>query len=382
MTILKAAVIGPGGRAKAHLSVLPKLSDRYRLVAVCDIDEARAGAVASEMGVRAYTDLEDMLRREKPDVCLIAVQAEIHHTVARILAEHKVHILTETPIAITVACADAMIRAAADNGVLLEVSENVRRWPHERLKREIVAQGRIGDVTGFYLSYTSGSYHGMGGIRAILGTEALRVTGEFPPEAHVSERGVIAWSGGIRGTYERNTERKNHWEIVGTMGAIRGRQLHLFEGDRTFDIVLETGGEGAGKTVRRACVHTDPEISWDSPLQAYALPQADDVAVADAWCSLYDAVVDGKALDYGGESGKRDIELLTAIRTSALAGGREISLPLTAITDYEKQVHSAFGEIYGVDILDLTPQHLRRKYDLPGRLRELMFYGRPLEGNT
>jgi len=262
------------------------------------------------------------------------------------------------------------------------VSENVRRWPQERLKREVVAQGLIGDVTGFYLSYTSGSYHGISGIRAILGTEAERVTGEFPQEAHISERGAIAWSGGVAGTYERNAERKNYWEIVGSKGAIRGGQVHLDEGDRTFGIQIETAGEGAGKTVRRARVQTEPEAFWESPLQAYALPQADDVAVAGAWCSLYDAAVRGKALDYGGENGKRDVELLMAVRGSAWAGGREIALPLTGITDYERQVHRAFGEIYGADILDLGPQHLRRKYDLPGRLRELMFYGRPQEGQA
>ena len=380
MAILNAAVIGPGGRARAHLSVLPKLSDRYRLRAVCDVDEERAQAVASEFGVHGYTDLEEMLDREKLDVCLIAVQAEVHHAFARVLAEHKIHILTETPIALTVPCANAMIEMARDNGVLLEVSENVRRWPHERLKRKIVESGLIGDIREFYLSYTSGSYHGMSGIRAILGTEALSVTGAFPGEANVRERGGIEWLGGIKGTYEYNTDRRNDWEITGSKGAIRGRQLHLYKGDRTFDIVTETAGEGAGKTVRRSYVETNPEVSWESHLQTYPLPEADHVAVADAWCSLYGAVVQGKELDYGGENGRRDVELLMGIRASATAGGKKTILPLKEITEYERRVHSEFENVYGVDILDLEPQHLKQKYDLPGRLRELMFYGRTLGG--
>jgi predicted dehydrogenase len=295
------------------------------------------------------------------------------------LAEHKIHILTETPIALTVPCANAMIEVARDNGVLLEVSENVRRWPHERLKRKIVESGLIGDIREFYLSYTSGSYHGMSGIRAILGTEAMSVTGEYPGEEKVGERGFIEWSGGIKGTYEYNTDRKNYWEITGSKGAIRGRQLHLYEGDRDFDIVTETVGEGAGKTVRRAYVGTGPEVSWESHLQNYPLSEADQVAVADAWCSLYEAVVRGEELDYGAENGKWDVELLMGIRGSATAGGKKVILPLKEITEYERRVHSEFEKVYGVDILDLASQHLRRKYDLPGRLKELMFYGRTLE---
>ncbi len=380
MTILKAAVVGPGGRAGAHLAVLPKLTDRFKLVAVSDIDEERARTVASEMSCNAYTDVVEMVDKEKPDVCLIAVQAEIHHVVARILADRKVHLLTETPIAITVPCAKAMQAAAAENGVLLEVSENVRRWPHERLKRRIVESGLIGDVESFYLSYTSGSYHGISGIRAILESEAVSATGEFPDEPNVKERGQIEWSGGIKGTYECNSERKNHWEITGTKGSIAGKQLHLGEGDRTLEIITETVGEDEGKTVSRTFVDTDPPVSWESPYQAYALPEGDNVSVADVWCSLYDGVVEGKALDYGGENGTRDVELLNAIRGSAVAGGERIGLPLTGMTAYEKEVHAAFEEAYGMDIMEMGPSHLKQRYDLAGDLRDLLYYGRVLSG--
>ena len=174
------------------------------------------------MGVNAYTDLEAMLDKEKPDVGLITVQPEIHHAVARVLAEKKVHILTETPIALTVPCADAMIQATAENGVFLEVSENVRRWPHERVKRKIVERGLIGEVRAFYLSYTSGSYHGVSAVRAILGTEARGVTGEFPDREEIRERGMIEWSGGIRGNiriqYEAEELLGDYWDRGGHSG--------------------------------------------------------------------------------------------------------------------------------------------------------------------
>ncbi len=87
MAILNAAIIGLGGRSRAHLSVLPVLSDRYRLVGVCDIDAEKAQAVAEQTGATAYSDLQSMLDSESPDVALIAALPELHHPIARTLAE-------------------------------------------------------------------------------------------------------------------------------------------------------------------------------------------------------------------------------------------------------------------------------------------------------
>lgn len=376
MTILNAAVIGPGGRARAHLPIIRLLSDKYRLVAVCDVNEDQAKAVAAETGANAYTDLEKMLDKEKLDVCLIATQAESHHVMAQVLSERKVNIITETPIALTLPCIDEMIKAARENDVLLEVSENARRWPHERVKRKIVESGLIGDVSEFYLSYTSGSYHGVSAIRAILGTEAQSVVGGFPDEEDVRERAAIEWSNGISGKYECNRSRGNYWEIIGSKGAIRRNELHLYEEDRKLDIITETVGEDSKKTVKRAYIQTEPEVVWESHLQAYALPAADNVAVADAWCSLYDGVVYGKQLDYPGANARKDVELLLAIRESASESGKKVDLPLMEVTGHEKLIHTEFEKVYGVDMLGLSLQHLRQKYTLPTSLKNILYQGR------
>jgi predicted dehydrogenase len=378
MKILKTVVVGTGGRSRAHLPIISILSDKFKLVAICDIDEERSKAVATELGVNPYTDIEKMLNTEKPDVCLIATQAESHHVIAQVVAEKNIHILTETPIALTVPCANKMIESAKKNGVLLEVSENVRRWPHERLKRKIADKGIIGEIKEFYLSYTSGSYHGISGIRNILASEAISIIGEFPEEEQVRERGLIEWSNGIKGIYEYNSGRGNYWEVIGSKGALKGGELHLNEGDRKLKVITETVDLGASKTISRSYVETDPQIVWENPMSNYALAGADEVAVANAWVSLYDGIVNGKPLDYGAENGKKDVELLMAIRGSATENGKKISLPLTSATEHEKILHSEFKAVYGIDIMDLTLDHLRKKYNLPDRLREFMYYGRIL----
>ena len=65
MTILNVAVVGPGGRARSHLPIIRLLSDKYRLVTVCDVDKKRAKAVSAETGANGYTDLEGMLDKEE-----------------------------------------------------------------------------------------------------------------------------------------------------------------------------------------------------------------------------------------------------------------------------------------------------------------------------
>jgi len=376
MTLLNVGVIGAGPRARSHLPTLLKLGDRYRLTAICDIDEARVKSAAEETGAKPYTDLEEMLSEERLDACLIAVQAEGHHIVAKALAERGIHILTETPIAITVACADQMIEASKENGVVLEVSENVPRWPHERLKQKIVADSVLGEVKGFYLSYVSGSYHGIAAIRSILRSEGESVVGRFPSEGSVLERAEITFTNRVKGIYEFNRDKGNYWEIIGTKGALRGGELHLFEGSRRFEIQMEKAEVNGRPGVVGAKVGAQPEISIRISLGRVLLDNYDEAAVADAWISLYNAVVEGRPLTYGAENARRDVELLMAIRNSASRDGVRVHLPLEGITEHEKLVHEEFTKVYGSGPLELGLRQLRVRYTLPGRLRELMYCGR------
>lgn len=376
--LLNVGVIGTGPRSRSHLPVILKLGSRYKLVAVCDVDEARVKDVAEETKAKPYTDIEEMLDREELDVCLISIQAEGHHIVAKALAERGIHILTETPLAITVTCAEQMIRTARANDILLEVSENVPRWPQERIKQKIVADGLLGEVKGFYLSYTSGSYHGIAAIREILQTEGESVVGVFPSETSILERAEISFHNDVRGVYEFNRNRGNYWEIVGTRGAIMGGQLHLLEGDRMEmrEIKFEESEISGKRRVIGAKVEMKPEVLVRGNPEWFLADDYDELALADAWNSLYNAIVDGGQLTYGAENARRDLELLMAIRDSEMRGGVRVDLPLRGITEYERTIHREFAMIYGSDPLESDLRRLRAKYALPGSLREMMYYGR------
>ena len=369
--MLKVAIIGVGKRALAHIETLRKLKDLFEIKALCDVNPNRLG-IAKRIGARAYTSVRDMLAEARPELTLVAVQAEGHHVIAQAVMEAEVHVLCETPIAMTLKCAREMMRISEEKGILLEVSENVPRWPRERLKQKLIKAGLLGGLKGFYLSYTSGSYHGMAALRNLMGSEALRVKGEFPKLNSVFERGFIEFPG-VKGIYELNVERGNYWEVYGENGSIRGAQLYL-KGE-AYTIRVRRSEEEIPR-ILGVEVNTKHAISWENPLKGYPLTDEDDVARADAWISMYNAIDRGEELTYGAESAIRDLELLIAVRESAMRGGSEMELPLPEELIYERLVHEEFKKAYGLDPLKITVDHLSVKYAIPDRLQRLVYYGR------
>ena len=356
MEKLKIAVVGTGGRARAHLSTIPKLEPIYQLVGVCDIDESRAAEVAQQMSVSGYTDIETLIEAESPDLILITVPPDGHHVITEVAASHGVHAITETPISTTLPCADQMINAAARYDVKLEVAENVWRWPHERLKRQIVDAGLIGEITHAHLWYASGSYHGMNAIRTLVQSEPVRVVGHAKEIGGTSwEVGIVEFENGVSLVYELPTRRRgNYWEIDGTEGAIIGNELLLYRetGTETYPIQTITTEVDGVSVVDHARVDTDPPIIWDNPLKTFGLTDADDVARGTELYSIYRAIVEGVEPEYGALNGRTDQEILIAIRESARNGGKPIDLPLTEITGYEENMHQEYSEKYGIHPFD------------------------------
>ena len=139
--ILTAAIIGAGNRGATHLATVSTLRQHFRLVGVCDAREERRQWATETYGVPAFEHPVALLDAVSPEVVGVVVPPDAHHLVTAVAAARGAHIITETPIATTLAMADHMLAAAQRHNVLLEVSENVWRWPHERLKRLVVEQG-------------------------------------------------------------------------------------------------------------------------------------------------------------------------------------------------------------------------------------------------
>ena len=117
------------------------------LVAVWDEDPARGTARAGELGVVAHRDLGELLARPDVDGVIVTTRTSAHPHVIVAAAEAGKHIFTEKVLALTPVEARRIVEAVERNGVKLTVSLPRLTHGYTLAIREVLASGRLGDVT-------------------------------------------------------------------------------------------------------------------------------------------------------------------------------------------------------------------------------------------
>lgn len=141
----RGTVIGCGFFASNHLNGWKELADRCEIVAVCDIDRAKAEAAAKAFGIpRAYSDAAEMLRTERPDFADIVTTAPSHRPLVELCAAQRVAAIVQKPIALDWNDAVALVSAMAKAGTPLMVHENFRFQRPMLRALDILRSGEIG----------------------------------------------------------------------------------------------------------------------------------------------------------------------------------------------------------------------------------------------
>jgi predicted dehydrogenase len=126
-------------------------------VAVCDLDPTRTTQAAQDFpGIRTYNRVEELLADTEVDLITLITPHNTHASLAlQCLAAGK-HVITEKPMCLTVAEANAMIDAGRAAGKMVSVFHN-RRWDGDHMAmREIIEQGVIGEV--FHIEANGGGW--------------------------------------------------------------------------------------------------------------------------------------------------------------------------------------------------------------------------------
>lgn len=130
MSTLNIGLIGAGRVAQAHLKACDALGDRVKVLAVCDADGEKARATAERAGALiAETDYRRLLSEDSVDAVIISLPHEFHREAVIEAARAGKQILVEKPMALYLAEAEEMVRAAEDAGVTLMVGQS-RRFSH------------------------------------------------------------------------------------------------------------------------------------------------------------------------------------------------------------------------------------------------------------
>jgi predicted dehydrogenase len=140
----RVALIGCGLISLYHLRAWQSVG--AEIVALCDLDQARAAGRAAEFGVaRIYTDAIEMFTHGGFDIVDIASSVGAHAPMARLAANFGVHVMLQKPMCATVAEARQLIDDIG-NRVRFMVHENYRFRPHYMTVRRWVDDGRIGKI--------------------------------------------------------------------------------------------------------------------------------------------------------------------------------------------------------------------------------------------
>lgn len=150
MEKLKVGIVGCGLiTRKRHLPAFLKLKKTVVVSAVCDINESAAQQAARQYGIRkAYTNLTEMLAKEKLDIIDICTPPQTHAPLALEGMRSGCHVLMEKPMALKVSDCDLMLEASRKNGVKLCLIHNMLFFLPLIKAKELVARGAIGTFTG------------------------------------------------------------------------------------------------------------------------------------------------------------------------------------------------------------------------------------------
>ncbi len=145
---LRVGGIGAGGIFNnAHMPGWKKVADRARVVAVCDVDRARAEKVAEEHDIEeVFTDYREMLTTAKLDVVDICTPNKFHTPAALAALTAGCHVLCEKPLATTPAEIRSLIRARNRSKRLLMTAQHMRFTSEGTALKKFITSGALGDI--------------------------------------------------------------------------------------------------------------------------------------------------------------------------------------------------------------------------------------------
>ncbi len=260
---LRIAAIGAGWHSRtSHLPALrwcvAENGGAFTLAALCDADEERAAAAAGEFGFgKAFTDIEEMLDRVRPDAVVAVTPMALNAPCALDLIERGIPALIEKPPGATPEEARALARAAAEADMPVMVSMNRRFDPSLTAGVAWMGERPVHYVRGAMLRpnrtnpefMTGTGIHAVDAVRALGGDVAASDRRTMDVNGITWYSVSLEFEGGASGTLE----------VIPTAG-VAEEKYELF-GDRR-RVVIRTGTQDRGDLTcwdaGDLALHTDP----------------------------------------------------------------------------------------------------------------------------
>jgi predicted dehydrogenase len=308
------------------------LRESVKVVGLVDLDRAAAERRKTEFSLadaQIGTDLDAMLAATKPDLLFdVAVPADRRDVVLTGF-RHGCHVLTEKPMAASMAEAREILAAAKRAGRIHAVVQNRRFIPGVRRIRRLIDTGALGDLTALHADFFIGAH--FGGFReqmqnvllldmAIHTLDAARFMADADPVAvycvetnpkdswyahGAAANAIFEMADGVMFTYRGSwvaegatTSWESGWRVVGTRGTL------LWDGAERFDAHVVNGDDGFLRPLAELEVLPAPD---DAHIHGHASVIADFI----------DAVTAGRQPETAGEDNIKSLAMVFGAIESA-----------------------------------------------------------------
>jgi predicted dehydrogenase len=332
----RIGLIGAGNISDTHARAALGIPG-VEVVAVHGRNRARAEALAARYGATAYAELADFLAHPSLDVVLVGSPSGRHADQGIEAARRGLHVLTEKPIDVDVARADALIEACDRGGVRLGVFFQDRTAPDLVWLERLVRAGGLGRLVlasarvKWYRPpeyYASSAWRGTwaldgGGALMNQGIHTVdlllwlmgdveRVTALTRTALHAIEVedtavACLSFAGGAVATLEATTAAypgyPRRLELTGTEGTV------VVEGDRVVSVDLRTPPP-----------EPPPGTAGNTSASASSPTVSDERGHRRVLERFLGAVDAGTTPPLDGREGRRSVALVQAIYESARTG--------------------------------------------------------------
>ena len=270
----RALLVGCGNMAAGWLKALaePALSPRVDIVALVDVNPAAAEKLKSEFGLSGAavsTNLESLLTELRPDIVFDVAVPSARKDIVLAGFSHGCDVLTEKPMATSLADARELNEAARRAGRVYAVTQNRRFKEGVRRVRATLDSGILGRINAIHSDFFIGAH--FGGFRDAMQhvllldmaihtfDKARFLSGKDPLAVYCQEgnpasswyahgsaaNAIFEFSDDVIFTYRgswsaegANTNWDASWRIIGAKGTL------LWDGEFGFTARIVDGDEG------------------------------------------------------------------------------------------------------------------------------------------
>ncbi len=158
-------LIGSGSMGRGDLNQFLNFND-VQVVAVCDVDDTQSAnakkMVDNKYGnndCRVYKDFREILEKEKVDTAVLALPDHWHALIACAVADKKIDIYGEKPLARYLAESRAIVDAVKRNNIVWQTGSQQRSEANFHQACELVINGRIGKVGYVEVGLPNGGHY-------------------------------------------------------------------------------------------------------------------------------------------------------------------------------------------------------------------------------